>query len=369
MAAASDTLFALQDPGTDRIIDIRSSFSPAGRLVLLWKMVATLWIFSVICVGVVFNARRGHATKYFYYISNWATVGGFIYSICSLLSSAFATTRLLAVRQQLQSSGTSQQHRPNLWVRFTWVMFEVAAHLGITISLAYWAFHFHSPASHELFYRDVSTHGGVIVVVLLDGLVVNRIPVRLGHFWQYTIWIYAFYIICCQDHSRGGGVDDYTVNNAESYKPAAARFDLSGKLTRFQDQSPQLIYAAILIHFISGVLIVLYGWVIKRIPLRFAYSWQAALWYMVLIAMFSLSDYKTASWIEDVAGRLLPYVLMFPIWGLLHLFLYGLSLLSCFGCSGRNRRYLPVAISNGREDDDDDCVDENEKSVVMIRLV
>jgi hypothetical protein len=357
--------FALQDPGTDRMIDIHSSFGPTGLAVLLWKMVATMWIFSVIVVGVKFNARHGHPTKYFYYLSNWATVVALIYSICSLASSAFAA-RLLGQQPE-------NQHRPNLWVRFTWIMFVVAAHLGIVIGLAYWANHFHSP-SHKLYYRDVTTHGGVGVVVLLDGLVVNRIPVRLGHFWQFTIWIYAFFFIFMQDHSHAGNnIDDYTVNNPYSYKTAALKIDLSGKLTRFQDQSPEILYTAIFLHGIAGILIVIYGLVIKRIPIRFAYSWQAVLWIMVLIAMFSLADHKTASCIEIVAGRLLPYVFAFLIFGPPpYLFLFVLSLLSCFGCSGRNRRYLPVVVPNGRElqDVDDDCVDhENEESVVMIRLV
>jgi hypothetical protein len=177
--AHADT-FDLRDPGTDRVIDVGSSFAPTGLVVLLWKMAATMFTFSVILVGLHYNHRGGsHAVKYFFFLSNWATVSSLVYFICSLVNSA----GIMAAALRQPDNGTGQYRRPSRWVRFTWVMFQIAAHMGIVTSIAYWAYHFHTP-KHKLKYRDVTTHGVVGLLVLLDGLVVNRIPIRLAHFWQ-----------------------------------------------------------------------------------------------------------------------------------------------------------------------------------------
>jgi hypothetical protein len=173
-----------------------------------------------------------------------------------------------------------------------------------------------------------------------------------------ALWIYAFYLIFFQDHAHPGevkGVANYAL--AKTYKTAPVTMDLSGKLSLFQDHSPILIYAAFVTHGIAGVLIVVYGFVIKRIPVRFMYSWQAVCWFFVWVTMLSCTDDTTARWLEEVGGRVLPYVIVLILGTLVYIFLYGLSLLSCFGCSGRSRRYLPVqVVPNAADEDDDDCI-------------
>jgi hypothetical protein len=66
-------------------------------------------------------------------------------------------------------------------IKATWVIFSVAALHEMAIIAIYWFLEF-DPARTQLDYFVLMTHGGVAILVLIDGLVVSRIPVRLKHF-------------------------------------------------------------------------------------------------------------------------------------------------------------------------------------------
>jgi hypothetical protein len=66
-----------------------------------------------------------------------------------------------------------------IFVKLAWAFFPLAATLEAVIVMLYWKVDFQ--AGTEVNYMGYMKHGGVFVIVLLEGLIVDRVPVRLCH--------------------------------------------------------------------------------------------------------------------------------------------------------------------------------------------
>ena len=89
----------------------------------------------------------------------------------------------------------------NTWVfdslmimKMTWVMFEVAAVHEIVTTVCFWTVEYNS-SLYQMNYYTAMAHGGVMIAILVEGLLVNRTPIRIKHvlFVQgfallYLIW-------------------------------------------------------------------------------------------------------------------------------------------------------------------------------------
>lgn len=63
-----------------------------------------------------------------------------------------------------------------------WILFSVAAHSQFIVTVLYWILVFDYNESPS-FLLDFVPHGGILLLVWIDGLVINRIPVRWMHWW------------------------------------------------------------------------------------------------------------------------------------------------------------------------------------------
>jgi len=75
----------------------------------------------------------------------------------------------------------------SLWLKITWLLFEVAAHFVMMTILLYWTLQYQPPNPDDpndnpskMDYINVFTHAGTIFV-WIEGLWVNRIPVKWIH--------------------------------------------------------------------------------------------------------------------------------------------------------------------------------------------
>jgi hypothetical protein len=153
-----------------RTLDLNESFAPFSLLTVFWKSlvcgtrVATLTCEFLDAKNPIFQLA---------YMAQWANVTNSLYSVGSVLNTLLA------------AAATPPPQPPDpatagLLNRFTWVLCELAVHLGAGATLFFWYVVF-DPAVHlELCYA-LATHGGLWVLILLDGLVVNRIPLRWMH--------------------------------------------------------------------------------------------------------------------------------------------------------------------------------------------
>lgn len=122
-----------------------------------------LLAFALAALGI---AYKRHPETQFYpaYLTMW----GVVWCILYLGGSLF-----LAIR------GDYEPNRHNFAIEFTWVFFSVAAVQGICIAILYWGFVW--IPGREVDINNTMTHGGCLLMVLVDGLLINRIPLRIKH--------------------------------------------------------------------------------------------------------------------------------------------------------------------------------------------
>jgi hypothetical protein len=85
----------------------------------------------------------------------------------------------------LATCSSYSPHRCNFILKFTWALFSVATVQGICIALLYWAFVWETHWGFQI--DNVMTHGGCLLMVLIDGLLINRIPLRINHMLLTTL--------------------------------------------------------------------------------------------------------------------------------------------------------------------------------------
>jgi hypothetical protein len=68
---------------------------------------------------------------------------------------------------------------PHWLVKATWVLFSTAGVHQILLVVVFWSSGLFVPDDLNFVY--IMRHGGVMVVTLVEGLLINRVPVRLQH--------------------------------------------------------------------------------------------------------------------------------------------------------------------------------------------
>eukprot|EP00339_Tiarina_fusa_P026769 CAMPEP_0117024264 /NCGR_PEP_ID=MMETSP0472-20121206/18036_1 /TAXON_ID=693140 ORGANISM="Tiarina fusus, Strain LIS" /NCGR_SAMPLE_ID=MMETSP0472 /ASSEMBLY_ACC=CAM_ASM_000603 /LENGTH=336 /DNA_ID=CAMNT_0004730643 /DNA_START=123 /DNA_END=1133 /DNA_ORIENTATION=- len=171
----SVSMFATQDPD-GRVVDLGKSFhstttaattttSSRWLLLLLSKFILWGWTVSTYILGVV---TYTYPHWFMAYISYWTLAYSVVYMTCSLAVVAFAK----------RSNQQQPQHRQWL-LRATWVMYLVAATHGMMVVLLFWLTEY---SGNPVSYFLLMGHGGTFALVVLDGAVINRTPVRLKQY-------------------------------------------------------------------------------------------------------------------------------------------------------------------------------------------
>jgi len=69
--------------------------------------------------------------------------------------------------------------KANALVKLTWLLYSVAGVLGFTITLLFWLLVYDSKNDYML--AKVMNHGGVALIVVIQGLFLDKVPMRLKH--------------------------------------------------------------------------------------------------------------------------------------------------------------------------------------------
>jgi hypothetical protein len=73
----------------------------------------------------------------------------------------------------------------NTRVKIAWYFFNMVSNTGILVALLWWGTVY--DPDENLTFNLVAPHSATVVVCLVDGLVVNRIPVRLFHWYVVVV--------------------------------------------------------------------------------------------------------------------------------------------------------------------------------------
>jgi hypothetical protein len=155
-----------------KILDLERSFCASERT--LWVLLPKLVFFALTVADVISGLVTTRYPRFWMaYLSNWSLIYATIYISLSFFVSL----------------GWSSL----LFIKMTWAMFSIAIVHQILVFFLFWFLEYDS--DYDLDYYTIMTHGGVALCVVLDGLIVNRTPVRIKHWFPtfamsvlYTIW-------------------------------------------------------------------------------------------------------------------------------------------------------------------------------------
>jgi hypothetical protein len=169
------SFFQLEDPphGT---IDLERSFNINTKY--LW----IVFLKSVICIFILFGFVSifmvDDSPPLYWelaYLTTWAAIFGTLYMVLSNLLS-FGIKNIFIVR-------------------FTWILFSLAVLFQITAAIGFWLMTI-VYSSCDIVFLDIFLHGLLLVLILFDGMILNRTPIRLKHLLitmmfgiLYDIWV------------------------------------------------------------------------------------------------------------------------------------------------------------------------------------
>jgi hypothetical protein len=181
-----------------RTIDIPASFSPKSWLAIAGKM-ANLGI-----AGFTLYLGVGTDPRAFWlaYLTNWNVTISSLYLLLSFINS-FVSVASPSVGHTIVS------YR----VKITWILLTLSANIGILVTIAFWFMIYDG-------VMDIATvfpHGILTAAVLLDGLVINAVPIRLRHYLEFVVPFAMTYMLWSYLHSTSDiGNPDYEDEDQET---------------------------------------------------------------------------------------------------------------------------------------------------------
>lgn len=167
--------FVVED-GT-RLLDVRASFAPQTPIALLSKVLATAFLLFALIYTFI---EAEHLQTYFESFSTWSLLFSVGYALTSLINSILGVTQ----PKRLENVGGK--------VRVQWVLFNTAMHSNVLSLALFWSCYIidaddddNSTHSTDLNVSNLLMNGVTFLVMLLEGFVVNRIPIR-WRYWYFT---------------------------------------------------------------------------------------------------------------------------------------------------------------------------------------
>lgn len=209
-------------------LDIEESFGPSSVAAVVAKVALGgftiyTWISSFI----------GSDNKDFFmaYLTNWTLSFQVIYHIFSLWNSL------------------SPPLGVNARIKFTWWFYNMVQHLNIIVVLLYWLT-VYDPDDTELDFNQVSPHAATCVVALLDGLIVNRIPIRIYHWYSSVLPVNVAYLAWSVVHSFTD-----IGNPNESDEDDTTNDDLIYSAVDWQDDTVGTLIFVLIVVFVAGPIV------------------------------------------------------------------------------------------------------------------
>jgi len=213
-------IFSLEE-SHDKVIDVQASFVPQP-----------LWCTSLI--RAAFFLFTFGSTIYSYYswivhFKNDVWIGYLTHISATLTDVYFALIVICSMYPHLIPQ-PDVGSRPNFLTRLIWGLYSFVMTYQIIITVLFWALVYNP--TNEIIFSDVSLHGAFIPILLIDGFIIGKIPVRLKQvvfgilgFFLYTPWsiIHSLNDIgtSAEDRLDGDGEPLYAVLNWQDHPMVA----------------------------------------------------------------------------------------------------------------------------------------------------
>jgi hypothetical protein len=171
-------------------LDIVETFSPHPRIPYIGaKMSLAAWIVSVMASSIK-NAT--YQSFWLAYLTHWGLV---VTSLYILMSAACAV--YLAMRPPVNSG--EFEGGVGLLIKSTWALFAIAAPAEVMIAILYWILEFEGTVG----YVGLMVHGIAMVLIMIDGFILSRIPLRMKQFILFESFA-SIYILWTAIHAYSG---------------------------------------------------------------------------------------------------------------------------------------------------------------------
>ena len=109
-----------------------------------------------------------HPEFYMAYLTLWTSFYSFLYQSCSLLATIECGCGCRGNRSQ------------TFLINATWLLFSIASVHGIVVVILYWLLDY-DPDTDNIDFFNIMHHAATTGIVLLDGFLLNKTPIRIKH--------------------------------------------------------------------------------------------------------------------------------------------------------------------------------------------
>ena len=165
-----------QDGGDAHTLDVASTFSPKPHLpYIVAKLIILVWMISVMAMSISGNK---FPSFWLAFLTHWTLVLTVAYSFMS-----FVVSVVLACRPPHTAT-------LSIWLKVMWTLYAVILPANVLVTILYWVLEFDGTTS----YPGVMVHGGTMVLIMIDGCILSRIPLRIKQFWFYELFCFLYII-------------------------------------------------------------------------------------------------------------------------------------------------------------------------------
>ena len=169
-------------------IDIEETFTPKPKVpLLLVKLGLLVW-----CIQVIANdiSRSPQPSHWLIFLTNWQSLLILGYLICSfvIMIPVVSAQVSIDVVEDDPKNYTEEQQIAILMIRIMWFYYSLSLNVGLIASIMFWILVY--DGSLDNMYSEVMKHGGLFMMVFIDGMIINRIPLRLKQvIWTVTMGV------------------------------------------------------------------------------------------------------------------------------------------------------------------------------------
>lgn len=168
-------LFSLND-ADGKIIDIEKTFQPKPKILLsIVKLGLLGWMIQAL-VNSLATISYSPPVFWMAFLTNWQGLLNLAYLFCSMLL-------MVIPRLSQQVDGEPNRKTQMIFVKITWFLYTASINLSLLASLLYWFLEY--DPEKALSYKDLMMHGVIFIFVFVDGMIINRIPIRL----KQILWV------------------------------------------------------------------------------------------------------------------------------------------------------------------------------------
>ena len=207
-------------------LDVVKTFSPSPRIAYISaKVFLTAWVVAMMAKSI---QNSSFPSFWLAYLTHWGWVATVAYFLSSLMTALYLAKN---------PPDASSVDKAGLIVKITWALFAISLPGEIIICILFWALEFDGTVR----YVSMMLHGVGVLLLAIDGFVLNRIPLRMKQFLLYELFatlyltwniIHAFSGIG-NPYKDNGEQDDDAIYASMKWKENTASAVILGVLVLF----------------------------------------------------------------------------------------------------------------------------------------